>query len=87
MNKLIDWSRYNVTPGDGKNIFPQVAGPSIEFSNENSLNFKQPSKANGNGDILLNKYIEMEEKLKLLQEKHKDYTSLETLRGKDLQIA
>lgn len=40
MNKLIDWSKYNVTPGDGKNIFPQVSGPSIEFSNENSLNFK-----------------------------------------------
>ncbi|CAD8070950.1 unnamed protein product [Paramecium sonneborni] len=87
MNKLIDWSKYNVTPGDGKNIFPQVSGPSIEFSNENSLNFKQPQKLNLNSDILLNKYIEIEERLKLLQAKHKDFSTLETLRGKNLQIA
>ncbi|CAD8189324.1 unnamed protein product [Paramecium pentaurelia] len=87
MNKLIDWSKYNVTPGDGKNIFPQVQGPSIEFSNENSLNFKQPQKLNINSDILLNKYIEIEERLKLLQAKHKDFSTLETLRGKNLQIA
>ncbi|CAK58843.1 unnamed protein product (macronuclear) [Paramecium tetraurelia] len=87
MNKLIDWSKYNVTPGDGKNIFPQVQGPSIEFSNENSLNFKQPQKLNINSDILLNKYIEIEERLKLLQAKHKDFSTLEALRGKNLQIA
>ncbi|CAD8114385.1 unnamed protein product [Paramecium sonneborni] len=87
MNNLIDWSKYNVTPGDGKNIFPQVQGPSIEFSNENSLNFKQPQKLNLNSDILLNKYIEIEERLKLLQAKHKDFSTLETLRGKNLQIA
>ncbi|CAD8187887.1 unnamed protein product [Paramecium pentaurelia] len=87
MNKLIDWSKYNVTPGDGKNIFPQVQGPSIEFSNENSLNFKQQQKLNINSDILLNKYIEIEEKLKLLQAKHKDFSTLEALRGQNLQIA
>lgn len=22
INKLIDWSKYNVAPGNGKNIFP-----------------------------------------------------------------
>ncbi|CAD8089240.1 unnamed protein product [Paramecium primaurelia] len=87
MNKLIDWSKYNVTPGDGKNIFPQVQGPSIEFSNENSLNIKQQQKLNINSDILLNKYIEIEERLKLLQAKHKDFSTLEALRGQNLQIA
>ncbi|CAD8191319.1 unnamed protein product [Paramecium octaurelia] len=40
MNKLIDWSKYNVTPGDGKNIFPQVSGPTI-FSQINTLKLRR----------------------------------------------
>ncbi|CAD8212905.1 unnamed protein product [Paramecium octaurelia] len=62
INKLIDWSKYNVAPGNGKNIFPQVAGISIEFSNENSLNFKQQAKVND--DNFSHKFIEIEQKSK-----------------------
>ena len=35
MNKIMDWSKNHVTPGDSKNIFPQVIAPSLEFSHEN----------------------------------------------------
>lgn len=44
MNRIVDWSKNHVTPGDSKNIFPQVIAPSIEFSNENSLSLNAFSK-------------------------------------------
>ncbi|CAD8101307.1 unnamed protein product [Paramecium primaurelia] len=70
INKLIDWSKYNVAPGNGKNIFPQVAGISIEFSNENSLNFKQQIKVND--DNFSHKFIEIEQK-------SKDFSNIDVL--------
>lgn len=36
INQIVDWSKNHVTPGDSKNIFPQVLAPSIEFSHETS---------------------------------------------------
>lgn len=35
VNLIKDWSKLHVTPGDSKNIFPQVMAPSIEFSHDN----------------------------------------------------
>lgn len=36
INQIMDWSKQHVTPGNSKNIFPQVIAPSIEFSHETS---------------------------------------------------
>ncbi|CAD8168974.1 unnamed protein product [Paramecium pentaurelia] len=134
MNKIVDWSKQHVTPGDAKNIFPQVIAPSIEFSNENSLSLqfknvdpepkkpqilshqnqnnqnsrlenrvwekqkrymeseiqgmkKQQRKIENENLVLVQKLEEQEEMTKLLQEKHKDYSCLEILRGKYLEMA
>ncbi|CAK90377.1 unnamed protein product (macronuclear) [Paramecium tetraurelia] len=134
MNKIVDWSKQHVTPGDAKNIFPQVIAPSIEFSNENSLSLqfknvdpepkkpqilshqnqnnqnsrlenriwekqkrymeseiqgmkKQQRKLENENLVLAQKLEEQEEITKLLQEKHKDYSCLEILRGKYLEVA
>lgn len=47
INHIMDWSRNNVTPGNSKNIFPQVVAPSIEFSNENMAFMKTNEKSGG----------------------------------------
>lgn len=44
VNLIKDWSKLHVTPGDSKNIFPQVMAPSIEFSHDN-LNSNQKLKS------------------------------------------
>ncbi|CAD8122985.1 unnamed protein product [Paramecium sonneborni] len=83
INKLIDWSKYNVAPGNAKNIFPQVAGISIEFSNENSLNFKQLIKPNE--DNQSNKFIDMQQNTNDFSHLEVNTTKNEQLDSKNIQ--
>ncbi|KAM3135198.1 hypothetical protein pb186bvf_012663 [Paramecium bursaria] len=117
MKGIVDWSKKNVTPGDGKNIFPQVIAPSIEFSNENSVSLafqknqkpqledkvwgkqkkhmeleiqnlkKQQRKFENEISNYIVKVQEAEERSRYLSEKHKDFTCLEQLRGRNLESA
>ena len=49
LNKIMNWSKNHITPGDNKNIFPQVIAPSMEFSQDN-LKFERAATFGGEED-------------------------------------
>lgn len=69
LNKYVSWTKQHVTPGDSKNLFPQVVAPSIDMSRDGSLSqsrnntkerYDMSKYSNDNQDITIDHIHEKE---------------------------